>query len=266
MRVGTALAALVTACGALAACGNGPAQPVGSAGVPEGMRWVGMGRVVVAVPEWWTTGETECLAPIETTVYYDSGAQADCESSEPGSVREVSALAVLDARRGYGEYLTRDMEPIGEVDGREVLERDGCERWFDGVCRRVFAVPDEGVVFAVTIHDDGDGDYQEIRDSLRLLPDGTTTVPLATADGWTPSWGAEPRTVSALVRAVEAAGLRVDVVTPEPPPRGADVDLADLPEGSYLGSEPALGSPIEAGGTVTITVAQRQRRLVQPRP
>ena len=25
----------------------------------DGTRWVGLGRVVVAVPEWWTTGETQ---------------------------------------------------------------------------------------------------------------------------------------------------------------------------------------------------------------
>jgi hypothetical protein len=37
---------------------------------PEGTRWVGSGRVVVAVPDWWSTGETRCLLPVEDTVYW----------------------------------------------------------------------------------------------------------------------------------------------------------------------------------------------------
>ena len=241
-------------CLVLVGCGEAAGGPGPTSTTVEG-RWVGLGRVVVAVPEWWTTGETQCLAPVETTVYYDEGATADCaDPVPPATVREVSALAVLDGTSGYGEYLTRDMEPVGQVAGREVLERDGCEEWFEGVCRRVFAVPEEGVVFAVTIHDKGDGDYEEIRDSLRILPDGETTVPLASSDGWTPSWGAEPRVVDAVVEGVESAGLAADVVTAERP-QGPDVDVADLPEGSLLDIEPAMGSPIDEGGTVTITVS-----------
>ena len=51
--------------------------PSGMPAPPDGTRWVGLDRVVVAVPDWWTTGETQCLAPVETTVYFDSAAQAD---------------------------------------------------------------------------------------------------------------------------------------------------------------------------------------------
>jgi hypothetical protein len=228
---------------------------------PADTRWVGYGQVVVAVPQWWTTGETECLTPAETTVYFDTGAVVDCAIPTPGAVDEVSALAVLDARSGYGEKLLSESKPIGEVSGPELLERDGCERWFEGVCRKVFAVPEAGVVFAVTIHDEGDGDYETIRDSVRVLPDEMTTVPLATRDGWTPTWGAEPRAVDAVVRAVEGAGLRAEIVTAERP-RARNASLvADLPKGSLLDVDPALGSVIEDGGTVTVTVAgPRPRR------
>ena len=69
----------------------------------------------------------------------------------------MSALAVLDATGGYGEYQTRSMHRVAEVDGEAVLETDGCEEWFEGVCRRIYAVPSEGVVFAVTIADEGEG-------------------------------------------------------------------------------------------------------------
>jgi hypothetical protein len=226
---------------------------------PAGTRWVGSGQVVVAVPDWWTTGETQCYAPVEDTVYFDSGAVGDCpESPTPAAVREVSALAVLDASTGYGEKEVRGMRPVAEVERREVLERAGCEEWFEGVCRHLFAVPSEGVVFAVTIAEDGDGSYADIRDSLRILPDDLTTVPLATTDGWTPTWGAEPPVADALVEALENAGLRVEIETDEmPEDESPNADYVRFPPGSLLDVSPELGSVIEVGGTVTVTVARR---------
>lgn len=222
---------------------------------PDGTRWVGMGQVVVAVPDWWTTGETRCLAPVEDTVYFDSSAIADCGNPpSPNLVREVSALAVLDGTGGYGEFQIRDMRSMGEVDGHEVLELDGCERWFKGVCRRLFAVPSEGIVFAVTIAEEGDGSYEEIRDSLRILPDGQTTVPLEIGSGWTPTWGAEPDITAVLVRSLEDADLNVEVETAERSEDEPGLD-AGLPEGSLLGLSPELGSVIDVGGAVTVTVA-----------
>lgn len=224
---------------------------------PAGSRWVGSGQVVVAAPDWWTTGETQCYAPVEDTVYFDSGALGDCpESPTPAEIREVSALAVLDASSGYGEKEVRGMRPVAEVDGHQVLERAGCEEWFEGVCRRLFAVPSAGVVFAVTIAEEGDGSYEEIRDSVRILPDDLTTVPLATTDGWTPTWGAEPSAAEALVTALEDAGLRVEIVTEELPEEGNPAaSYASLPEGSLLDVRPQLGSVVDVGGTVTVTVA-----------
>lgn len=226
---------------------------------PAGSRWVGSGQVVVAVPDWWTTGETQCYAPVEDTVYFDSGAAGDCpETPTPAEVREVSALAVLDATTGYGEKEVRGMRPVADVEGREVLEREDCERWFEGVCRRLFAVPSEGVVFAVTIAEEGDGSYEQIRDSVRILPDDLTTVPLATTDGWTPTWGAEPPAADALVEALEDAGLRVELETEEVPETvSPNADYVSFPPGSLLDVSPELGSVIEVGGTVTVTVAGR---------
>lgn len=221
---------------------------------PEGMRWVGLGRVVVAVPDWWTTGETQCLAPVEDTVYFDQAATTDCEDPPlPATVREVSALAVFDGTNGYAEMQLRSMEPVSEIAGREVVERAGCEEWFDGVCRRFFGVPEEGVVFAVTIAEEGDGSYEAIRDSVHLLPDDLTTVPLAVPAGFTPSFGDEPDIVADLVPALRAAGLDVEIETAD---RSGDVGLsAGLLPGSLLDVSPSLGSVIEAGGTVTVTVS-----------
>jgi hypothetical protein len=122
------------------------------------------------------------------------------------------------------------------------------------VCRRLFAVPDEGVAFAVTIAETGDGSYEEIRDSVQILPDHLTTVPLATTDGWTPAWGAGPRVTDALVAALEDAGLVVETETAVPE-GDALADYASFPAGSLLDVSPVLGSVVETGGTVRITVA-----------
>jgi hypothetical protein len=254
MRSIRALAALALTL-ALTGCGQATGESADSfPAPPDGMRWVGYGRVVVAVPDWWTTGETTCDTPVEDTVYFDHSAVADCaDTRATRAVREVSALALLDATGGYGEKEARSMRPLREVDGRKVVEREGCEGWFEGVCRRMFAVPSAGVVFAVTIAEPGDGNYEDIRDSLRVLPEGLTTIPLAIEPGWTPTWGAEPQAVKSLIEVLQKTGLRVDVKTVER--SDPDADYADLPVGSLLEVSPQLGSVIEDGGTVTVTLA-----------
>ena len=217
-----------------------------------------MSGVVVAVPEWWSTGETQCLAPVEDTVYVDPSTTPGCAGvAPPAAVREVSALAILDATGGYGEEVVRSMPPVAEVAGHEVLEREAGEECFDGVCRRLFAVPSEGVVFAVTIAEEGDGSYAEIRDSLRILPDSLTTIPLAADDGRTPTWGAGPAVTNGLVDTLDDAGLRVEMETAQRPDADSSADYATHPPGSLLDVKPALGSVIDVGGTVTVTVAGR---------
>jgi hypothetical protein len=240
-------------------------EPTVSADLPEppgGMRWVGMKRVVVAVPDGWTTGGTRCGAPVEDTVYFDNGAVYDCADPVPESeIGNVSSLAVLDTTWGYGELVTRTMETVGDVDGREVVELPGCNEWFSGVCRKIFAVPEEGVAFAVVISDPDDADdlddadYEAVRDSLRILPDGQVTVPLATSrHGYTPTRGDRRPAVEALVGVIEKAGLRAEVVVLERSNED-DLDMLALGQGALLGIDPPLGSVVDEGATVTISVA-----------
>ncbi len=257
MRVLLAVGVLVVST-LLVGCGSdgGSAKAAELPDPPQGTRWVGMNDVVVAVPEWWSTGETRCGAPVETTVYFDNTATYDCSDPvSPEEVAEVSSLAVIDASRGTGEHLLADMEVVREVSGRDVLELEECDEWFEGVCRRLFAVPDEGVLFAVTIADAADGDYEAIRDSLRILPGGKTTVPLSTAgDGWTPTWGAEPDVVNLVSQRIEDAGLEVRIEVVEKS-EGGDGDYATFPEGSLLDISPPLGSVVDDGATVIVTVS-----------
>ncbi len=228
----------------------GAAGPLKDA--PSGTRWVGMDGVVVAVPDWWTTGETQCGAPVEDTVYFDPAAVHDCaDPADPATVREVSALGVLDGTCCQGELEIRSMV---EVDGSRAIERPGCEEWFRGVCRRLLTLPGTGVVFAVTIAEEGDGSYEAIRDSARLLPDGLTTVPLRVGDGFTPGRGTEPSLVDDTLRAIGKAGLQVEVEESRPGVGREAGMQSNLPHGSLLGIEPSPGSVVEDGARVTVTV------------
>ena len=147
------------------------------------------------------------------------------------------------------------MQPRAEVDGVEVVERPSCEQWVVGVCRRSFAVPSRGVVLAVTIHAPGDGSYEAVRDSLRLLGPDAVTVPLAAEGRTTPAYGAPPGGADAFVRAVERAGPEVAVEVAERPEDDAAGSWASLPEGSLSEVRPAPGTPVARDGTVGVTLS-----------
>jgi hypothetical protein len=238
---------------------------------PPGTRWVGLGRAVVAVPDQWTTGDAWCSVPAEDTVFFNStaGSLIDC-LGRPGGAdpHSVSALAVLSTRplssnpmakasSSFAQELLKTLQPAGTVDGHEVLELDQCTQPVDQPnCDRYFAVPSEGVIFSPMIQEPTDGNYDAIRDSLRILPEGLTTVPLISQDGWTPAWGAEPDAARALIAQLQASGLHVEVEQAASSPDASHTGLpAGLQPGSYLGANPELGSPIEEGGGVTITLA-----------
>ena len=53
------------------------------------------------------------------------------------------------------------------------------------------------------------------------------------------------------------AGLNVEIKTAERPSNDDGGDYASLPEGSLLDVSPGLGSIIDVGGTVTVTVSGR---------
>lgn len=220
-----------------------PAEPAADLPAPPaGMRWVGIGRVVVAVPETWSTGETRCLEPVADTVYVDGGVIADCGHAPPAAeVRASSSLAVL-----VGPHAARRLQgsvPIGEVAGHAVVEHPGCTPGAHDQCRRLFALPDLGVVLAARLVDD-DGRYEQIRDSLRVLPAGLATVPLHVAT--MPPAREEASFVDRLARTIEDAGFRVEVETVPPSPALRAGSVAVTPE---------RGSVVPEGATVTITVA-----------
>lgn len=216
--------------------------------VPAGMRLVGMGQVVVAVPADWSTGETQCLKPVADTVYFESGAITRC-ADEPSTeeLRAASSLAVSDYERGLGG----PMSPSDPMGGWDVLEGPvTCEQASTGTqqCQQAFAVPDENVAFRVTASGEVAQDVIEsIRGSLQILPSSYTAVPLSIGQlGFTPQSDDPRGVVKEVTSAIERDGLQVKLV---------EEYRTDLDSGSYLRTDPALGSPIPVGGTVTLIVS-----------
>ena len=139
LAVGLAACLLVVACSGEGA--SAPAPPGAGAPAPERHRWVGAGGVVVAVPDWWTTGDTECLLPVEDTVYVETGAMTDCAFTVPPTTpTEVSSLAVVDTGSAHGSRLLEDLSVDGEVGGEPVLSGRECGWLAPRVCRTVLAV------------------------------------------------------------------------------------------------------------------------------
>lgn len=239
----------------LVACGGDTTSADDDAALPApaGMRWVGEAGVVVAVPDWWSVGETRCGVPAETTVYADAAATYECADPVVArTVREVSHLGVLDATCCTGEQELRGMVPVPGRD--DLVERPGCAAWLPGECRHLFAVSGTDVVFAVTTRDDAGATWQEIRDSARTLPAHLTTVPLSAAGHRrTPAWGAEPPAADDYAEALRAAGLEVERETAEREDDGGD--YGQFVTGSLLEVAPRPGSVVERGATVTLTVS-----------
>lgn len=224
--------------------------------VPAGMRLVGMGQVVVAVPAAWSTGETQCLKPVADTVYFESGAITRC-TVEPSTeeLRAASSLGISDYERGLGGPLNPS-DPIGGWDvleGAVTCEQAAVGNGADATsgteqCQQAFAVPDENVAFRVKASGEGAQDViDSIRGSLQILPSSYMAVPLSIGQlGFTPQPGEPGRVVREVTSAIERAGLQVKLV---------EEYRTDLDPGSYLGTNPALGSPIQVGGTVTLIVS-----------
>jgi hypothetical protein len=219
---------------------------------PDGTRLAGMGRAVVAVPSSWSTGETRCLKPVGDTVYVETGAMTDC-SDEPSAreLRRASSLAVTGNDFNYGFVGMAGMARAEGVDGVDVRESDvACTT--DGLppaCSQEFVVPSEQVAFRVTVSGaDAEAGVAAIRESLQILPEGYTAVPMSyggqlAGEAWE---GMPLEYVEELAVAIEEAGLRVGV---------AEEYRAGMLAGTYLGSDPPLGTPLELGATVTLSVS-----------
>jgi hypothetical protein len=130
---------------------------------PAGMRWVGYGDDVVAVPETWTTDDAPCDVPQTNTVYVGGQVLRDCASN---FVSGVSSLRIIPSHP--------------ESDARTAI---ACFDMFPPVCFGGVVLP-SGTLLALRVHDQrGEELIRQILDSHVQVPDGWTTVP------WPPTVG-----------------------------------------------------------------------------
>ena len=158
--------------------GQEPANNIASVDVPkasEGMRLVGMGRVVVAVPSSWGTEQTRCGQPTEDTVYFNTNGR-DCLVDQS----DISSLLLTSLDSGNGQEITRGLALTAQtLNGVDVLMGDSCPP--NAACKypfgTVLVVPSADVAMRISGPMDEEPLFKQIVDSVQLLSDGYTTVP-----------------------------------------------------------------------------------------
>lgn len=207
-------------------------------------RQVGLNGVVVTVPVAWPTTDAVCEEPAESYVYSDSDVRsaARCPLMERGA-RPGTVVGIGDSDSVGGRDVTRHLKRPGPPVGRfQVLESAAnCYEPTVVACSQSFVVPELGTYF--TVESRGDGALDEvaaIRESLQVLPEGTTTVP------FTPNGSLDERIVD-----IEAAGLKVELV---------QESSAEQATGIFLGANPALGTAVPDHSTVTLTISGQPDR------
>lgn len=186
MRLAAPLAALtaglvLTVC---AGCGDSLGDPpeARTAGddtglpPPAGSRWVGIGDVVVAVPELWGTQTQPCAEPDGDTVFLAgrSSTRLDCATVPTAG---VSSLTVATVASGAVD-LEKSADLGAEVDGLRV-SHSGTTCRTPTTCELTFVVPDSGAAFHVVHSGRRSRAFVDgVLASLTRLPADQTTVPL----------------------------------------------------------------------------------------
>jgi hypothetical protein len=206
--------------------------------VPPGTRLVGLGRVAIAVPDEWAANAASCNTPIRNTYYFPH--PQDCQiAARPG----VSSVAISTAENAPNMPRVPDIQRDGTVDGYDVLSSGLiCTSRQSASCLEAFGIPDLDAWFTVRVprSDDATDTTEAIRDSLRVLPNDYTTIPFV-------PYGTEEQVTAAM----REAGLAAEVEYAECPANANCVS-------GVTGVEPAIGTAMRDGSTVTLTVLTNQ--------
>ena len=200
---------------------------------PAGMRWAGAGDVVVAVPTTWAESQYGCETDPRPSVVYDAGYWATCQDTSLGRERRPAALWVLptsQAKRGYGGFaLERSHVAVPGLDARRSNPfRQGGDAgayWYQAL-----VVPSAHTMFIAQARTRAA--VVATIASARRTP-RKVVVPLATAGE-------------------DLAAARTALT-------GYDVRVRTVPgfyrTDSVIGSDPAFGTPLAGGATITLTVS-----------
>lgn len=202
---------------------------------PDGFRWVGEGQAVIAVPEGWGTNAVHCGTPKRDTVIVDQGAicMALVPYPEDTSSVDVRQRQPIDERDDY-----TDAEVEGEPALLSPVECYEGDEFSAATCTQSLVLPDRDVVFAAQTSR-GREALAPILDRVAIL-DEAVAVP-----GFqTHALDRQGRSGEAYADALRGAGFTVEVV--EEVRRG-------VPAGYVLGAEPAPGTVVAPGATITVT-------------
>ncbi len=214
---------------------EGPQTPE----APSGSRIVGMGRVVVTVPEGWATEIGGCVdLPLRDTVFFPAKVMLTCADARPP---DTSSLRFYDSNSPSIEGLVAEAEPAGSVNGLAVAriptEVSG------GIAEGVLVIPSESLL--VWVDSPKPETVDEVLASVTLLPEGFVAVP--SAEGPWPATREKIEEVGLAVAAVEERRSR-------------------WPGGKLIQTRPAVGTVVSVGSTVTLVVAGEGKTGISPDP
>lgn len=239
--LGAAAAVTVIAAGGVAwqAVDADPQPPVASDAPdpdlpPAGHRYVGIGTAVIAVPEEWGTNETECGTPMEDTLVINVGVTCAALVMRPDDVDSVRVEPYYEGA-DFSTWVER------AIDGEPALWSPvGTE---GGVTSGSVYVPSQQATFvAESSSADAQLVVNDLLTSITMLQEHTTIPAFELL-----AWDTDPRpAVETYTQLLQELGLAVEVVEKKSPLKSGDV----------LATDPAVGSVVSSGDTVTVTVAR----------
>ncbi len=197
---------------------------------------VGIGKVVITVPEGWKSNAASCNTPVRDTYYFPY--PQDCVAAAKPRMSSVAIAAGAFPEAGIR---LGGLRPAGQLDGHEVVESIAiCQQSLPGLCTQTFGIPDLNAYFRVNVQSDDGGAnlVSRIRKSLTLLDADQTVVPFV------PN-GTPEELVDALHRARLTVVVNSDTC---PPTAGCGAGVTSI--------EPTVGSVAPVGSTVTVTVLE----------
>jgi len=195
---------------------------------PAGMEFVGMGSVVVAVPEGMDRQVVRCSMQRKGVDTVDPSCLR-LNDYVRASLR--SRLTVTFIPEGQANNFDYDESPFTSASVLEGFIADACVGYCVSGRATRLAIPSEDVVLTLIANMEGRAAIRDIINSVTLLPDGYSTVPAI-------EYGeSEPR----------AARLLTDA--------GLEAKVADYQGPRYFtGTTPAAGAVVEEASTVTVHV------------
>ena len=243
--MGRVVALLLSALLLLASGCTDPNDGSGGFAPPVGQRWAGFNGFVVAVPETWTSVlQQPCQPPVPEVVTFQvpgSFTQLGCGMDVPDTADPRPSLYV-GSSNNWERDLKKTWRPMPVGDDVGYLSQyfgDPAHPKSFGLYSRGFEIPGK-VLFEVSAPTKRQ--VLAILRSVRQLLADLTLVPRETTVDGTPV---------DMVQRVRSAGFHVRTAE-EPAPAW----MLDPSPGQFIRTDPAVGTPLEPGSTVTVYVAR----------